>query len=178
MFRASLTSTCLFLLLSVVFPACSSKDAAQPIIYTGPFEQAQDVEMFYTENETIKVRMTAPILNEQQNEDREFPEGIHLEFFDENGQLTSTLRANYAIYTKKDNIWKGQGKVEVKNLVDQDQLNTEELFWNPEKQKIYTDKFVTITLPTEVIYGTGLEANQDFSSYKVIKPSGEFEVDE
>ena len=39
------------------------------------------------------------------------------------------------------------------------QLNTEELFWNRLTKKIFTDKFVTIRQQGDVIYGTGLDAN-------------------
>jgi hypothetical protein len=59
-----------------------------------------------------------------------------------------------------------------------EQLNTEELFWKPSQQKIFTDKFVTIRQEGDVIYGQGLEAKQDMSDYTILKPEGEFEVNE
>jgi hypothetical protein len=66
--------------------------------------------------------------------------------------------------------------VEVKNLEKQQQLNSEELFWNPETKKIFTEKFVTIKLENEVLYGTGLDALQDLSYYTIKKPEGEFVI--
>jgi lipopolysaccharide export system protein LptC len=168
----------LVLLAILLSSACATKENSQPQIYYGPFSESQNVELFYTENELIKVRMNAPVVFEQQNGDREFPDGIHLEFYDENGRLTSTLRANYAFYDKKEDRWKGQGKVEVKNIEKNEQLNTEELYWKPPEKRIFTESFVTIRLATEVIYGTGLEAAEDFSSYNVKHPQGEFEVAE
>jgi hypothetical protein len=57
-------------------------------------------------------------------------------------------------------------------------LNTEELFWNQFTKKIFTDKFVTIRLQGDVVYGEGLDANQDLSDYVIAKPKGEFEVSE
>lgn len=168
------TATLLFLALA----ACNNQEATQPPVYYGPFQEAEDVEMFYTENQVIKVKMTAPLVDEQLNGDREFPDGIYLQFFDEDGLLTSTLKANYAFYNKKEELWTGQGNVVVKNIEKNEQLNTEELFWKPSDKKIFTDSFVTIRLETEVIYGTGLEAAEDFSSYQVKNPQGEFEVAE
>ena len=62
------------------------------------------------------------------------------------------------------------------NLEKNQQLHTEELFWAPATRKIFTGKFVTIKLEREVIYGTGLDAAQDLSTYTIKKPEGDFEI--
>jgi LPS export ABC transporter protein LptC len=126
----------------------------------------------------VKVKMLADLVYEFQSGDREFPKGIYLEFFDETGALSSTLRANHAYYFKNDDQWRARGKVEVVNLAKNEQLNTEELFWRPTKEEIYTESFVTIRMQNEVIYGEGLEAKQDMSSYTIKKPQGEFTIEE
>ncbi len=159
--------------------SCSVKEASKPVVYDGPLTEAEDVDMLYSEKDLIKVNMKAKKINELQNGDREWPDGIYLEFFDEFGKLTSTLRANQAYYFKLEDKWRGRGKVEVKNIEKQQQLNTEELFWKPETKKIFTEKFVTIRLENdEIIYGTGLDAAQDLSTYTITKPEGEVLVKE
>jgi LPS export ABC transporter protein LptC len=158
--------------------ACNQTELKDPVIYDGPARIGEHVELYYTENNQVKVKMIAAVFYEFENGDREFPKGIYLEFFDEFGKMESTLRANEAYYFKKDDQWRGRGKVEVKNLEKNEQLNTEELFWKPAKEKIFTDKFVTIRLQSDVIYGQGLEANQDMSDYVIKKPEGEFAVEE
>ena len=136
--------------------------------------EANNVEMLYAEDHLVKLKMLANEVLEFQNGDREFPEGIYMEFFDELGQLSSILKANNAYFSKEENLWRGWGNVEVQNIANNEQLNTEELFWKPTTKKIYTDKFVTIKLDKEVLYGKGLEADQDFSSYTIKEPQGEF----
>lgn len=168
--------TILFFLLALL--ACDKKEIVQPVEYDGPQSEAENVELFYTENQVVKVKLLADRVFEFQHGDREFPEGVYIEFFDEAGNLSSTLRANQAYYFKKDNLWKAVGKVEVVNLAKKEQLNTEELFWRPAKEDIYTDSFVTIRMETEVIYGEGLEAKQDMSSYTIKKPQGEFRLED
>ncbi|HEX8037820.1 MAG TPA: LPS export ABC transporter periplasmic protein LptC [Chryseosolibacter sp.] len=158
--------------------ACNQSDMKEPLIYDGPLRVGEDVELFYTENNQVKVKMVAALVYEFESGDREFPKGIYLEFYNAEGKLESTLRANEARYFKKENQWRGRGKVEVKNLDKNEQLNTEELFWKPDKEKIFTDKFVTIRQQTDVIYGQGLEAKQDMSDYVIKKPEGEFAVDD
>lgn len=166
------------LLFTLLLAGCDNATNSAPVAYDGPLTEGEDIEMLYTERETIKLKMIAKKINELQNGDQEFPAGIYIEFYDETGKLTSTLVANEAYYFKAEKKWRGRGKVEVKNLEKRQQLNTEELFWRPENKKIFTDKFVTIRLESEVLYGEGLDALEDLSSYSILKPVGEFDVKE
>jgi len=147
-----------------------------PIEYNGPLSEMQNVDLLYSENDRIKVKMRATKILEFKNGDREFPEGLYIEFYNDLGVLTSTLKANHAFYFKENDLWRGREKVEVINIEKKQQLNTEELFWKRDTKKIYTEKFVTIKLENEIVYGTGLDAIQDLSSYTIRKPEGEFEV--
>lgn len=165
-------------IILLVALACGSNENTQPLLYEGPMREAENVELFYSENQLVKVKMLADLVYEFQNGDREFPKGIALEFFDETGKLSSTLRANHAFYFKKDDQWRARGKVEVVNLEKNEQLNTEELYWRPTQEEIFTESFVTIRMQSEVIYGEGLEAKQDMSSYTIKKPQGEFTIEE
>ncbi|HYG20931.1 MAG TPA: LPS export ABC transporter periplasmic protein LptC [Ohtaekwangia sp.] len=167
-----------FLLLAVITWGCSKQDLKEPLEYKGPEREVEDIEMYYTENDRIKVKMLADLVYEFANGNREFPEGLYMEFYNEFGHLESTLRANYAFYTKELNQWQGKGKVEVKNIEKDEQLNTEELFWKPAEKKIFTDKFVTIRQQGDVIYGIGLDAKQDLSDYTIHNPYGELDVKE
>ena len=172
----SMKSFSLFLFILLLSWSCSQQETAKPVAYAGPLREMENVDMFYTEKQTLKVKLQAKKIFEFQNGDREFPEGIYLEFYDEKGILTSTLRANTAFYFKTEEKWRGRGKVEVKNIAKNEQLNTEELFWKPDTKRIFTDKFVTIKQQTEILYGTGLDAAQDLSDYTISKPEGEFDV--
>lgn len=162
----------------VLLAACNPAETAKPILYEGALSEGEDVIMHYAERDLLKVMLKAKKVLEFQNGDREFPEGIYIEFYDETGNLASTLRANNAYYFKEENKWRGRGNVEVINMAKQEQLSTEELFWSPGTKKINTEKFVTIKLQNEVIYGTGLEADQDLSNYQIKNPEGEFTIEE
>jgi LPS export ABC transporter protein LptC len=168
--------TILFLL--VIALSCGKGELAQPLEYTGPQSEGEKVELHYSENLIVRVRLLADVVFEFANGDREFPKGLYIEFFDETGVLESTLRANHAYYYKKEDQWKAVGKVEVINLEKNEQLNTEELFWRPAKKDLFTESFVTIRLQKEVIYGEGLEAKQDMSTYTIKKPQGEFTIED
>ncbi len=166
------------LLINFYLFSCSVKEAAKPIVYEGPLQRAENIVMHYTEKEKMKAVLKAKKVNEFQNGDREFPEGIYIEFFNEQGIMNSTLRANSAYYFKQEKKWRGRGNVVVVNLEKQQTLNTEELFWKPETKKIFTEKFVTITEKNDVIHGTNLFADQDLSNYSLKDTSGNMEVNE
>lgn len=166
-----------YLIVIVLAFSCVQKENATPKEYEGPLQEAEGVELLYTQNQSIKVKMKTPLLYEFKTGDREFPKGIYLEFYDEKtGKLASTLRADHAYYFKNEDKWRARGKVEVINKEKNEQLNTEELFWFPQKENILTDKFVTIRQQETVIYGEGLEAKQDMSTYSITKPQGEIEI--
>lgn len=160
------------------FYGCSQSEVKKTIEYTGPIREVEKMETFYTENDKMKAKVMADVVYEFQNGDREFPKGLYLEFYNEFGKLESVLKANHAYFFKEENKWRGRGKVEVKNIETDEQLNTEELFWKPNEKKIFTESFVTIRQQGDVIYGTGLDAKQDLSDYKIRHPYGEFDVKE
>ncbi len=168
----------LWMLPLIFLFSCTVKEKAKPIVYDGPLKQFENITMHYTEKEKVKVIMQAKKVNEFQNGDQEFPEGIYLEFYNELGVMTSTIRANTAYKFKQENKWRGRGKVEVVNIEKGQQLNSEELFWTPATKKIFTDKFVKITDQKDVIYGTGLVADQDLAHYTIKNPNGLVEVKE
>lgn len=167
------------LFLSLSFFACEDpakiKETEE---FQGPLREAEDVELYYTELTKLKTKVISSKVWEFENGNREFPEGLFLEFYDDNGNVTSTLRADKAYYTKEDNLWRGVGDVVVENTEQGQQLKSEELFWDPDKEKIYTNVFVTVREGDQVLYGTGLEAKQDFSSWFIKNVEGEFYLDE
>ena len=161
-----------------VLASCDSSENKEILIYDGPQSEAENVELYFSEDNKVQVKMVAALAYEFQNGDREFPKGIYLEFYNEFGRITSTLKSNYAYFLKEENKWRGQGNVEVKNMEKNEQLNTEELFWKPAEERIFTEKFVTIRQQSDVIYGEGLDAKQDLSTYRIIKPTGTLEIEE
>ena len=163
--------------ITIFTVGCKRPDPVKPVEYKGALREAEDIEVLSTEKDQMKSKMKAKKIFEFQNGDLELPEGMFLESFDETGKLASTLKANSAFYFKEEKKWRAQGNVEVINIEKNEQLNTEELFWNPELKKIYTDKFVTIKESTRILTGTGLEAKQDMSDYSIKNLTGEIDIE-
>jgi len=141
---------------------------------------ATNVKMQYTTNGQTDVIMETPLLQrfiESNGETYlEFPDGIHLYFYNDSGTVTSTLKANYSIYYEDKGRWIAKYNVEAVNEKGE-KLNTEYLVWQRDKEQISSDQFVKLTTNEGVIYGDdGFVANQTFTSWEVINGRGELNI--
>lgn len=169
-----------FILLLISIWSCSvpEKEASIQEEYTGPLIELEDVVFYYSDSALVKVKGITPLRKEFANGDQEFPEGLYLEFYDDKGVIESTIDANIAFYNKEEDHWLGQEGVVVTEAETGKNLKTEELYWVPADERIHTEKFVTISSDTEVLYGKGLDAKQDLSEYTIKQPTGDFQLDE
>jgi LPS export ABC transporter protein LptC len=158
--------------------ACSNDDDLKSFKeYTGPVLEVDSSLTLYSDSAKVRVKVLAAKQFEFNNGDQEFPEGIYIEFFETDGILSSTLKADKGYYTKETDLYTAVGNVILVSLAKNEQLNTEELFWKRNEQRVYTDKFVRIESNDEILTGEGLTAKQDFSSYKILKPAGTFSIE-
>ncbi len=141
-----------------------------------PTLESSHIELLCSEQGIVKYRLLTDKALHYENGDRTYPEGIYIEFYESNKEVSLTGRANSVYFSAENNIYKFRGDVELKSLRDKRQLNTEELYWNTETETLYTDKFIRIEGEGELLTGEGLTAKQDFSYYAVGKPQGLFNV--
>lgn len=146
--------------------------------YEGPSVELENVEILFSDSAIVKVKLTAARQLIAENDDMEFPNGIFLEFHNERGRVTSTLKADKGYFFNLKNYYKAEGNVLMHNLNSGDELSTEELIWEPDDEQLRTDKFVTIKTEDEVHQGEGLTADQDFGKYKILKPTGTITIEE
>ncbi len=172
----SLLGTFLLPLLAVAafLGGCGKEtELKQPVIYKGALTEVHNIEMLFSDSARLKVHLKAPLQLEKSNGDRHFPKGVYIEFYDEKGVKSTTLKANRGI-RYANNLYNVRGNVIVNNLEKGETLNNEELNWKPETKTIYTEKFVTITTAEEILKGEGLDAAQDLSRYSIRRPTGIF----
>jgi hypothetical protein len=149
-------------------------------------EVARDIEMLYSDSAIVRVRIIGPTLVRHLEVEKpydEFPDGVHVDFLDADGTVNSTLDAQHAERYMRENI------VIVRADINQgisvtlennkgERLETSELIWDEGDAKVYTDKFVKITKPEEIIFAYGFEAKQDFSEYNLQRVVGRVKVNE
>lgn len=145
-----------------------------------PGESARDVEMIYSDSGRIMIKLVSPVLNRYLTEDPyiEFPEGLHLYFYDSAMNVKSELTANYGINYENKKTMEVKDDVVITNHEKHEVLNTEHVIWDQRIKKIYSEVFVKRTTPDGVLYGEGFDADESLKSWKLRKVSGEFLFDE
>jgi LPS export ABC transporter protein LptC len=143
-------------------------------------ELGRDVEILYSDSAIVRVRVTGPLLynyTERENPRQEFPAGVKVDFLESNLSVKCVITAKTAVrYQEKGQIIARDSVVLV--TAEREKLETEELIWDEKTGKVFTEKFVKVTKPGEVIYGFGLEAEQDFSYWKIKVPKGKIKVEQ
>jgi len=144
-----------------------------------PDISGDSVHLFYSDSGRITVTMAAQKVISYATIDEpytEFPEGIHVVYFTNFPDTASMIRSDYAIKYEKEHKWEAKGNVVAKNI-EGETLETEFLVWDELKGKIYTNEQVTISTQSDVIWGNGFEADQDFSNWTIKKISGELSLE-
>jgi len=145
-----------------------------------PSTTVKNTEIIYSQDAVIQMKITSPEIKrylEVEEPYSEFPKGLHVQFYDSTQTPTSFIRANYAIFDEKENIWTAENDV-VAISEEGDTLNTEYLIWDMDKEKIYSDRYVRIVNKDGIIHGTGFESNQNLLNWKIKKTSGTINIED
>ena len=102
----------------------------------------------------------------------EFPNGITVTMFDDNGK-TTTIVADYAISYKKTDIIDLQGNVVI-NSHDGKKLETSQLYFDQKNEWFFTEKIFKYTDEAGgFLQGPGVDFSKDFKVFNMQKSSGE-----
>ncbi|MDF2435869.1 MAG: hypothetical protein K0Q95_245 [Bacteroidota bacterium] len=150
-----------------------------------PTQSGKNVEMLYSDSAIVRAKLTAPIMDqyvggEGKKNYTEMPKGMLIIFFNEERKEANRLKADYGIgYDNGKGVDKMEAKRHVQVINEKgDKLETEHLTWDAATKKIYTDQFVKITTTEQVIWGTGLKAEEDFSKYEITNVQGIIQVED
>lgn len=168
----------LLILLPVLWVACSEKPGgsyrSKKPDSIATRETAENVTIEYTDSGILKAVIESPVMigvKNVRNPYIEMPKGIRADFLDKDGNIESYLLSEYSISYTEQKRMVVRRNVRVLNIKCE-KLETEELVWDQQKGRIYTDKFVKITTPDQIITGEGMESDQTFSDWEIMNVSG------
>jgi len=141
-----------------------------------PLDKATNVESYLSQNGAVRAKLTAPLMLMRNNDTlkTEFPQTLHVDFYD-SVKIQSKLFAKYGLYYNGRRLVFLRDSVIFFNIQG-DTLRCEELWWDQDKQLIYTTVPVHIRKPDEQIDGTGLTADQNFSHWTITNAKGPINV--
>lgn len=170
-----------WILVAILLASCTDPLKETRQVFTQDdvaVEVGREVEILYSDSAFVRVRVTGPLLHNYSDREKprqEFPEGIQMDFLMPDLSVRSVLTAKAATRYQTEGRIIARDSVVI-TTIKQEKLETEELIWDEKTAKIRTDKFVKVSQPDEVIYGFGLEAEQDFSYWRILVPKGRIKV--
>jgi len=173
----------LFLTVTMLWLASCENNLNTVTLITSKDQTPEAVEdnasIFYNDSAKTKFHLTAKRIENYGGQDDPhiiFPKGIHIDFYDDSANVNGHLDADYAIRHENTKLMEADNNMSVLNRKGE-KLNTEQLFWDESRHKIYTNKFVRIKTAKQIIYGDGLVSNEDFTQYKITNISGTIQLD-
>jgi LPS export ABC transporter protein LptC len=99
-------------------------------------------------------------------------QGVKVHFFNRDGKLTSILTSDSGTVDETNNNLEAQKNVVVVSS-DSSRMKTEQLFWDNQRQLIYTPAYVQIATLKEKMQGHGFESDQSLKNYRVFRVTGQ-----
>lgn len=138
----------------------------------------KNVATFISDSGVVQYKVVAPlwqVFDEVDTPYWDFPKGLFLQKYDPYFHVIATVAADSAKFFSREKLWRLDGHVEM-TKAPKDLFQTEQLFWDQRRGKIYSDSFIHIETETHVLEGLGFESDERLSSYRIIKPQGIFPV--
>lgn len=106
-----------------------------------------------------------------------FEQGVYLEKYDREKNIEATVKCDTAYYYSEQKLWKLIGNVDIKNAKDE-KFYTHLMYWDQEKEQIYSDAYIRIEQADQVTEGFGFSANQNLTVWQINNTKGIFSIEE
>ena len=170
--------------VAFVVYSCKGKLAEAESVKLGeiPIQTVDDMFIVQTENSIMQMRVEAPLMERYESDSLSyelFPKGISVFGYTEEGMLETEILADNARHLKyKDGreSWAAFGNVIVKNLINQETMETDTLYWDQENERIYTHCYVRMYSPDGFAQGYGMESDQRARDTELFSPFNNYAI--
>ena len=167
----------------VVF-SCKGKlaEADALNVKEAPVQTVDDMFIVQTENGRIQMRTEAPLMERYERDTMSFelfPKGFFVYGYTDSGKLETEIVADNARHLKyKDGreSWEAFGNVVVRNLIKQEVMETDTLYWDQKNEKIYTHCYVRMYSPDGFMQGYGMESDQRARNSIIFNPFNSYGI--
>lgn len=161
------------LLLCLVWLCCSEQNQTPGTTSAAagrvPDQESWQATIYLLEDDRHRVIVEAGhrMMFQSEKETR-IDEGLTIQFFDENGVLSSTLTADEGVIFEETRDMTVSGSVVIISP-DRGKLETDSLTWIQSDNRITTRSRVRISTERDVITGVGFEADPNFDQWQILK---------
>ena len=163
----------------MLFSCSGGKGAKEVNMQTMITQQSDSLTMVYTKNGIKEYRFWTPLMERYEfarDPYMEFRYGINIVTFDSLGRDNSKMRADYAIFYEKRELWETRGNV-VGESADGRKLYTQQLFWDQKTDKVFSNVDCRIVDGADEFVGEGFESDGDFKNWLFRESEGRMWVD-
>ncbi len=168
----------------VLFPSCSNKgkDLADAVSEndTLPTMSSLGVTTLISDSGITRYKIVTEewiVFDKKSPSYWSFEKGVYLEKFDTLFHIDASIKADTAYYYDKKKLWELRSNVQIQSQRG-DKFETELLFWDENKEKVYSDKYIRISQEDKVITGYGFESDQNLTEYQIKNTTGIFTVED
>ncbi|MDX1753210.1 MAG: LPS export ABC transporter periplasmic protein LptC [Salinimicrobium sediminis] len=128
----------------------------------------QGINLKYTDSGRVVATLKSEKMKDYSNKNfpyREFPEGLMVEFYDDE-RKKNTVTANYGVIYNETGLIDLQGNVVVITS-DSTELTADQLYWDQTNNWVFTDHPNTIKFKNGARNkGQGFDSNQEFTNFR------------
>ena len=147
-----------------------------------PVQTVDGMLIVHSENGMIQMRMEADVMERYQNDTlsyESFPAGFSVYAYTDEGLLETQIVSDQAKHLKYDDgreSWEAYGHVVIKNLIKQEVMETDTLYWDQKNERLYTHCYVKMYSPSGFMQGYGMESDQRARNSVIYRPFNSYGI--
>lgn len=171
--------------VAFVVISCKGRESeAKPLnLAEVPYQVVDGMNVIQSKNGLLQMRILSDRMERYSCDTLDwelFPGGLEVFAYNEEGLLESTLRSDNARHdtdpkTKKE-VWMAFGNVKITNIIKQETIETDTLYWDKAKGEIFNECYVRLYSPDGFIQGYGLRSDDRARNSIILKPFNNFFV--
>ena len=174
-----------FVVASIVV-SCKNKikEADKIDMSQTPLQTVEDMFAVNTKNGLVSMRMEAPMMQHFETDSTSedvFPHGLEVYGYNEEGLLETVIVSNNARHLtgkKGERVekWSAFGRVVIHNVINLETMETDTIYWDQQRNEIYTDCYVKMYSPDGFMQGYGMRSDDHARNSILHRPFNSYGV--
>lgn len=172
-----------FAVAFVVF-SCKSKISKTDSQVTGdtPLQIVNNMTIIQSKNGKVDMRAIAPLMEKYENDSLTyeiFPRGFSVYAYTKEGLLETQVladKAKHINYNDGRENWIAYGNVVITNLIKEEVMETDTIYWDQKNERIYTHCYVKMYSPSGFMQGYGMESDQRARNSVIFNPFNSYGI--
>ena len=143
-----------------------------------PTQRIYDMFAVQTSNGRVSMRLESDLMEHYETDTASvdaFPHGVSVYGYTEDGLLESVIVADQARHIvpkvrRRDETWSAFGNVIMHNVIEQETMETDTVYWDQAKKEIYTDCYVKLYSRQGFLQGYGMRSDDHVRNSILYRP--------